>query len=80
MSSLSLYQCKAPECRYRVVSVIYQGGGVLSRHRTLEGANEAIRRHGRDVRRMNRHGGSYYHDCRVETWTPQGWQLVGLAD
>ncbi len=77
MDCRTLYRSKSPECLYRVKSTIYQGGGVLSRHRTLDGAREAIRRHDRDVKRLNRHGGSYYHDCLVECWTPKaGWQAA----
>ena len=52
--------------KYVVASKIYQGGGILSRHRTLKGAERAIAKEDAAIKRLNRNGGTYYHDCRIE--------------
>lgn len=50
---------------YEIRSKVFQGGGILSRHRTLEGAERKMKEHDRAIRRLNRNGGQYYHDCTI---------------
>jgi hypothetical protein len=52
---------------YLVVSKVWMGGGVQSRHRTLQGAERAIKKADSAVRSLNRNGGTAYHDCRIVT-------------
>lgn len=61
---------------YRITSKVYMGGGTLSTHRTLSGAQRQMRRHRDDVRRLNKNGGTSYHDCRIEEFIDGKWSAV----
>lgn len=63
----------ATKTAYRITSRIYQGGGTQSTHRTLSGAERAMKKHDATIRHLNRHGGSSYHDCRIETIEGGRW-------
>ncbi len=65
--------------KYLVISRVYMGGGVQSTHRTLRGAQRAIRRHDAVIRHLNRFGGSSYHDCQIEEWV-DGRRTVAEAE
>jgi hypothetical protein len=60
--------------KYRIVSSVYKGGGVLSSHRTLGGAERAIRKEDAAIRHLNRFGGTYYHDCWIEECVEGEWR------
>jgi hypothetical protein len=62
---------------YRITSRVYQGGGTQSTHRTLSGAERAMKRHDAAIRYLNRNGGSSYHDCRIEVIEDGRWVLFG---
>lgn len=63
--------------KYRVRSRVYMGGGTLSTHRTLAAAERFIREQDAAIRHLNRHGGTSYHDCRIEEWTGSEWVRCG---
>ena len=66
--------------KYRVTSSVYMGGGTLSTHRTLSGAERFVRKQDAAIRHLNRHGGTSYHDCRIEEWDTDSetWEPVGM--
>lgn len=70
-------QTTTSRIQYRIVSRCYMGGGELSTHYTLSGAERALRKHDAAISELNRHGGTSYHDCRIEELVDGDWQAIG---